>query len=163
MKLISDDPDVGKHYHDEEKGISVFENIQGETPRFCAWEGEIDAYPAASRTPWADSMDEAVGFLAFQQFRCATCGKMRARRAKKKWSDTCKDGGVHDWAPMPGKKKMQPGRKINIWMSESQLLEIEQLSNETGNDRASTIRDLVALGLKCRRRMDDFMGVGDQS
>lgn len=161
MELITDDPEVGKHYHDEESGISVFEDIKGESPRFCAWEGALETYPAASRTPWAASIEEAVDMLQFQQFRCANCGKMRARYPKKKWSDNCKDGGVHDWEPMPGKKKMQPGRKINMWIADSQLLEIEQLSNETGNDRASTIRDLIAIGLKCRRRIDNLTGAGD--
>lgn len=159
MKLISDDPELGKFYHDEDSGVSVFEKTAGlDAPRFCAWEGENDEYDSASRSPWASSMEEAVGFLEFIQFRCSECGKIRARRSKKHWSDKCKIDGGHKWAPMPGKKKTQPGRKINMWMSDSQLLEIDQVCEETGNDRASTIRDLIVLGLKCRRQIDKFMG-----
>ncbi|MFH1540203.1 MAG: hypothetical protein ABIH66_14710 [bacterium] len=156
MKLVPSEDETGNYYHDEATGCSVFENTQGDKPRFCAWAGEVDDYAAASRTPWADSMEKAVEFLKCQMFQCGKCGKTRARKEKKKWKDLCKDGGTHDWEPMPmpGKKKTQPGRKINIWFADSQLLEIEEVSSETGNDRASTIRELVALGLKCRRQLD---------
>jgi len=149
MELVTSDPELGNYYHDAEAGVSVFEKTKDlETPRFCAWEGEVEGYKDASRTPWADSAEEAVGFLEFQQFRCATCGKMRARKDRKRWTDSCRDKAAHDWAPMTGKKKTQAGRKVNIWMAETQLMEIEDLCNETGNDRASTMRDLIALGLK---------------
>lgn len=159
MELMHADPELGNFYHDAENGISIFEKTKDvNAPRFCAWEGSWEEYREASRTPWADTTDEAVGFLKFQQFRCEACGKIRARKPGKRWSDRCGEAGVHDWGPMPGKKKMQPGRKINMWISDSQLLEIEELSTQTGNDRASTIRDLIALGIKCRRRMDELIG-----
>lgn len=156
MELISTEEGIGKYYHDEESGCSVFENTQGDEPRFCAWKGEVDDYQSASRTPWADSMEKTVEFMKYQQFQCEKCRKVRMRKEKKKWKDYCQEG-THDWEPMPmpGKKKTQPGRKINIWFADSQLLEIENVSDETGNDRASTIRELVSLGLKCRRQLDN--------
>ena len=43
--------------------------------------------------------------------------------------------------------------KINMWFSNAQLEEIEEIGAETGNDRASTIRELVALGIKRRRQL----------
>jgi hypothetical protein len=154
MELVSSEENKGNYYHDEESGCSVFEKKQGEESRFCAWDGAVEDYAAASRTPWANSNEEAVEFLKFQQFRCEKCGRIRVRFDKKKWTDECKEGGGHDWAPTPGKKKQQPGRKINIWFSDNQLLEVEKVSDETGNDRASTIRELLSLGLKSRRQMD---------
>ena len=130
MQLVSSEENKGNYYHDEESGRSVFEKKQGEEARFCAWEGVVEDYTAASRTPWANSIEEAVGFLESQNFRCAK------------------------WAPAPAQKRHQPGRKINIWFSDNQLLEVEKVSDETGNDRASTIRELLAMGLKYRRQMD---------
>ena len=154
MQLVSSEENKGNYYHDEESGRSVFEKKQGEEARFCAWEGVVEDYTAASRTPWANSIEEAVGFLESQNFRCAKCDKTRVRYEKKKWTDECKEGGVHEWAPAPAQKRHQPGRKINIWFSDNQLLEVEKVSDETGNDRASTIRELLAMGLKYRRQMD---------
>ena len=162
MELINSDPELGNYYHDAETGISVFEKTKDlDVPRFCAWEGPVEGYKDASRTPWADNAEEAVAFLDFQQFRCSECGKMRARKEKKRWTDQCKDNAPHDWIPITGKKKSQPGRKFNLWLADAQLQEVEDLCAETGNDRASTIRDLIALGLKCRRQMNKFMHTGE--
>ncbi|MFA6448384.1 MAG: hypothetical protein WCX65_02860 [bacterium] len=158
MQFVSEDPELGKYYRDEETGISAFEKTKGGTPRFCAWLGAPEDFHNAPRTPWADSMEEALGFMEFQHFRCSACGKLNVRKPKKRWSDKCKDGKGHDWLPLSGKKKTQAGRKINMWMSDSQLSEIEELCAVTGNDKASTIRDLIALGLKCRRQMENLLG-----
>lgn len=162
MKLISEEREDGNLYHDEEHGCSVFEWTECDPARFCAWEGVVDDYGSSARTPWADSIEEAVEFLAHQHFRCEKCGKSRSRKAHKKWSDSCKGGGTHVWEAVPPKKKHQSGRKINIWFSDTQLQEMEVVSDETGNDRASTIRDLVSLGLKFRRQLDNLAGLAEK-
>lgn len=158
MKLVPTDREDGNHYHDDETGYSVFEYTKGEKPRFCAWEGPTADYIKASRTPWAESMEKAIEFLKHKNFTCEKCGKVRTRHHGKKWSDNCKDSGTHDWAPVAPKKKSVSGRKINIWFADSQLEEVESVAEETGNDRASTIRELVNLGLKFRRQLDKMAG-----
>ena len=160
MQPVPTDREDGNHYHDEETGYSVFEYTKDEVPRFCAWEGSTDDYSKASRTPWADSMGKAIEFLKHKNFTCEKCGKIRARHHGKKWTDNCKEG-THDWVAILPKKKSTSGRKINIWFADSQLEEIEVVAAETGNDRASTIRELVHLGLKFRRQLDKLAGMAD--
>jgi hypothetical protein len=162
MKLVPSDRKDGNHYHDEETGRSVFEYTEGEKPRFCAWEGITADYVKAARTPWAESMEKAIGFLEYKNFTCEKCDKTRSRHQGKKWSDNCKDGGTHDWAAALPKKKNASGRKINIWFADSQIEEVEKVAEETGNDRASTIRELVNTGLKFRRQLDKFAGMADK-
>ena len=162
MKPVQTDREDGKHYHDDETGYSVFESLKGEKPRFCAWEGSTGEYSQASRTPWADSMEKAIGFLGHKHFICEKCGKTRTRHHGKKWSDNCMDDSAHDWAAVPPKKKSASGRKINIWFADSQLEEVEKVAEETGNDRASTIRELVNTGLKFRRQLDKLATLADE-
>jgi len=162
MKSVETSREDGNHYHDEEAGISVFELTTGEQPRFCAWEGATEEYSRASRTPWADSMDKALELLKHKNYTCGKCGKTRTRHHGKKWSDTCKEGGTHDWAPVLPKTKSASGRKINIWFADSQIEEVEKVAEETGNDRASTIRELVNMGLKFRRQLDKLAVMADK-
>ena len=72
------------------------------------------------------------------------------------------DDSAHDWAAVPPKKKSASGRKINIWFADSQLEEVEKVAEETGNDRASTIRELVNTGLKFRRQLDKLATLADE-
>lgn len=161
MDRVESEREDGHYYHDAETGISVFEKTKGETLRFCAWEGPVEDYLKATRTPWADSLEKALEFMDKRDFRCEKCGKTRSRKAGKRWSDVCKEG-AHEWAAVPPKKKHMSGRKINIWFADSQLDEIGAVSDETGNDRASTIRDLVNLGLKFRRQFDNISSFADR-
>lgn len=162
MQPVPSDREDGNHYHDEQTGYSVFEFTRGDKPRFCAWEGVTGDYSKASRTPWAESMEKAIEFLKHKQFVCEKCGKTRSRHPGKKWSDTCREHDTHDWAAIPPRKKSSSGRKINIWFADNQLEEIESVAEETGNDRASTIRELVHLGLKFRRRLDTLAVMADK-
>ena len=162
MEPVSSEREDGIHYHDDEAGYSVFEYTRGDKPRFCAWEGTTEDYSKASRTPWAESMEKAIAFLNHKHFTCEKCGKNRSRHHAKKWSDICKDDSTHDWVVIPPKKKSTSGRKINIWFADTQLDEIEKVAEETGNDRASTIRELVHLGLKFRRQLDKLAGMAEK-
>lgn len=54
----------GNVYHDPELSITVFEDLEGDAPRYYAWWGTWDDHDSARHTAVYDSMGEAVAALA---------------------------------------------------------------------------------------------------
>ncbi len=54
----------GNVYHDPELSITVFEDLEGDAPRYYAWRGTWDDHDSARHTAVCDRMGAAVAALA---------------------------------------------------------------------------------------------------
>jgi hypothetical protein len=55
-----DGHECGNHYYSEAFDVSVFEDVQEDDPRYCAWRGDWEAYDTATQSDICDSAVEAV-------------------------------------------------------------------------------------------------------
>ena len=68
MEKVSENQN-GNVWHNADIDVSVFEDVQGNTPRYYAWRGTWDDHDSARHTAVCESMDEAVNALCAEEYR----------------------------------------------------------------------------------------------